>query len=165
MSIWKLVPAVLLFIISLWNNICLCSKTWFSSQVCSRKWNNLHSALKYWRPKLYSKEPHVKFWPFTLKIFSQLLDKIKLFCKQRKIIKIKFRSIWSILKALTASRNLDIYKNNVLSRKAPLEGAASNLWIQFIWLLLLFFSHVFKAPDLCFDMVLPRTYNNNLTNI
>ena len=62
----------------------------------------------------------MKFWPFTLKIFSQLLDKIKLFCKHRKIIKIKFRSIWSILKAFTASRNLDIYKNNVLFRKAPL---------------------------------------------
>ena len=128
-------------------------------------WHNLHFALKYWQPKLYSKEPHVKFWPLILKIFSQLLDKIKLFCKQRKIIKIKFRSIWSILKAFTASRNLDIYKNNVLFRKAPLEGSASNLWIQFIWLLLLFFSYVFKAPDLCFDMVLPRTYNYNLTNI
>ena len=27
------------------------------------------------------------------------------------------------------------------------------------------FAQVFKAPDLCFDMVLPRTYNYNLTNI
>ena len=133
--------------------------------VSSRKWNNLHSALKYWRPKKYSEEPHVKFWPFTLKIFSQPLDKIKLFFKQRKIIKIKFRSIWSILKAFTASRNLDIYKNNVLFRKAPLEGSDSNLWKGFTWLLLLFFSYVFKAPDLCFDMVLPRIYNYNLINI
>ena len=107
----------------------------------------------------------MKFWPFTLKIFSQPLDKIKLFFKQRKIIKIKFRSIWSILKAFTASRNLDIYKNNGLFRKAPLEGSDSNLWKGFTWLLLLFFSYVFKAPDLCFDMVLPRTYNYNLTNI
>ena len=135
-----------------------------------------HSALKYWRPKLYSKEPHVKFWPFTLKIFSQLLDKIKLFCKQRKIIEIKFRSIWSILKALTASRFLNIYKNNVLFRKAPLEGSASNLWIRFIWLLLLFFSpsqvvSLVNLTDLagqgdrhdhnrskesCFNEVLPR---------
>ena len=90
----------------------------------------------------------MKFWPFTLKIFSQLLDKIKLFCKQRKIIKIKFRSIWSILKAFTASRNLDIYKNNVLFRKAPLEGSASDLWIQFIWLLLLFFSYVSNLEKL-----------------
>ena len=93
-----------------------------------------------------------------IKIFSQPLDKIKLFFKQRKIIKIKFRSIWSILKAFTASRNLDIYENNVLFRKAPLEGSDSNLWKGFTWLLLLFFSYVFKAPDLCFDMVLPRTY-------
>ena len=61
-------------------------------------------------PKKYSKEPHVKFWPFTLKIFSQLLDKIKLFCKQRKIIKIKFWSIWCILNVFTASRNLNMYK-------------------------------------------------------
>ena len=36
------------------------------------------------------------------------------------------------IKALTASRNLDIYKNNVLFRKALLEGTASKLWIQFI---------------------------------
>ena len=85
-------------------------RTWFRSQVSSRKWNNLHSALKYWRPKKYSEEPHVKFWPFTLKIFSLLLDMIKLFCKQRKIIKIKFWSIWCILKAITASRNLNMYK-------------------------------------------------------
>ena len=91
---------------------------------------------------------HVKFWPFTLKIFSQLLDKIKLFCKQRKIIKIKFRSIWSILKAFTASRNLDIYKNNVLFRKAPLEDTASNLWILFIWLLLLLFLLRFQSSRL-----------------
>ena len=140
-------------------------RTWFRSQVSSRKWNNLHSALKYWRPKKYFEEPHVKFWLFTLKIFSHLLDKIKLFCKQSKIIKIKFRSIWSILKEFTASRNLDIYKNNVSFGKAPLEGSDSNLWIQFIWLLLLFFSYVFKAPDLCFDMVLPRIYNYNLINI
>ena len=27
------------------------------------------------------------------------------------------------------------------------------------------FTHVCKAPDFCFDMVLPRTYHNNLTNI
>ena len=106
----------------------------------SRKWNNLRFALKYWRPKLYSKEPHVKLWPFKLKFFSQLLDKIKWFCKKKKIIKIKFRSTWGILKALTASRNLDIYKNTVLYRKTPLEGAASNLWIQFIWLLFVFYS-------------------------
>ena len=121
--------------------------------------------LKYWRPKQYSEEPHVKFWPFTLKIFSQPLEKIKLFFKQRKIIKIKFRSIWSILKAFTASRNLDIYKDNGLFRKAPLEGSDSNFWKGFTWLLLLFFSYVFKAPDLCFDMVLPRIYNYNLINI
>ena len=93
----------------------------------SCKWNNLNSALKYWRPKQYSKERHVKFWPFTLKIFAQLLGKIKLFCKQRKIIKIKFRTIWSILKAFTASRNLDIYKNNVLL------SPSGDLGIGLVW--------------------------------
>ena len=135
---------------------------------CSNVWlytphNILFTLCEIWFGPF--EEPHVKFWPFTLKIFSQPLDKIKLFFKQRKIIKIKFRSIWSILKAFTASRNLDIYKNNGLFRKAPLEGSDSNLWKGFTWLLLLFFSYVFKAPDLCFDMVLPRIYNYNLINI
>ena len=90
---------------------------------CSNVWlytphNILFTLCEIWFGPF--EEPHVKFWPFTLKIFSHLLDKIKLFCKQSKIIKIKFRIIWSILKEFTASRNLDTYKNNVSSRKSPL---------------------------------------------
>ena len=41
---------------------------------------------------------------YGVQYFSQLLDNIKSFCK--KIIRIKFRSVWRMLKALTTSRNL-----------------------------------------------------------
>ena len=48
--------------------------------------------------------------------FSQLLDKIKLFCKKENNC-IQVSEHLKHAKSLTTSKNLDIYKNAVLSRK------------------------------------------------